>query len=78
MALDDATLSAALQNIDTQMLAAAKAGNPWTSKQYRDAEALAMDTQTKTATVTVSVASVSGVTPGGGSSGPGTGTGVVS
>ena len=76
MALVDATLSAALQAIDTQMLAAAETGTPWTSAQYRDAMAAALDTQTKTATVnsTVAVTSVMGVTTGGGVSGPGTGT----
>lgn len=78
MALVDATLSTALQNIENQALQAAIDGHPWTIKQYCDAKAAAHDTQTKTATVTVAVTSVTGVTTGGGTSGPGTGTGTVS
>ena len=51
MALLDPALSSALQAIENQALIDAKAGNPWTVKQYCDAKASALGTQTKTATV---------------------------
>jgi hypothetical protein len=77
MPLVDATLSTALQNIDAQMLQAAKDGNPWTAKQYRDAEAAAMDMQTKTATVITPLGVAVQVVPAtgiGATTAPGTGT----
>jgi hypothetical protein len=53
MALVAATLSSALQTVDTQMYNAAKDGNPWTSAQYRDAESAAIMDFIKTASVSV-------------------------
>ncbi len=78
MALVDATLSAALQAIDTQMLAAAEAGTPWTSAQYRNAMAKAIDDQIKTATVTSSVPGTGLTADGSPVIGTATGTGTVS
>ena len=64
MALVDATLSTALQGVDASALAAAKAGTPWTSKQYWDAFSAVIDTQIKTA-------AVAGTATGAASGGPG-------
>lgn len=65
MALSDPALSSALQSIENQALIDAKAGNPWTVKQYCDAKAAAFDTQTKTASVSVPGVQSGGSTAGG-------------
>lgn len=70
MPLIDSALANAWKAIDDAALAAALAGNPWTSQHYYDQVSAVIDAQTKTMTIVTS-------TPGaqvGSTTLPGTGT----